>query len=73
MKIIKIRRLFQIVEEGESYESIIAFAKYPIEFFTEDMGNGHSKTSILKYAKILRIDLWLFILTFKWEKNAKKQ
>ncbi len=66
-----VRKLISKIEEGGSYEyALIAYKKHPMQFKTicED---GHCTTKPITFVYILRIDLWIIILDFKWETKIK--
>lgn len=70
---IKFRKLYCRLEEGEfSLHSFITFKKIPLEYKNIDMGNGKGKTVVSKYSCILIIDLYIFVLKFKWFLRLKE-
>jgi hypothetical protein len=62
---IKFIKLFQIPTEGEIWSGIICYRKRPHEIYSHGEGTGGGQT-ILSYEKVLRINLWLIEIYFRW-------
>lgn len=59
------RKLYSEPKGGQDGFSIIAYKKIPLVINVVD---GVEKTS--KYGYILKIDLWMFVLHFHWEREV---
>lgn len=47
---------------------MIAFGKLPVEWKSEDVGNGMARSVVSKYRYIIEINLFLVVLFFHFEK-----
>lgn len=71
-KRIKFLKLFGKIEEGELYQSIIAFRKRPYSMVRVS-GSGPTFTSTVEYEDVvdqyeyhLHVNLWIVVLNFRW-------
>jgi hypothetical protein len=76
---IKFRKIFQIYEEGEEINSIIAYRKFPYIVTRKEIKHDQYVTStnlhydfVNQYQKYLFIDLYLFCLSFRWKTKFKE-
>lgn len=73
---IKVLKLFEIIEEGDSINSIISFSKIPIEiknkYYKKNGKTIDVDMVITKWDCKLWIDLYIIKITFIWTKTLKK-
>lgn len=67
---IKFRKPYAKLVEGQYDFAIVSYAKVPHLQKTTTIDEGHftsGHTYIAQYRKRLKIDLWLFVLAFEWK------